>query len=94
VTALRAEAELSAREAQEDGPAALEGRPTADSVAAAHLPVAGEHALPATESDAAVMRITGPDEPPPAPSQRALSEEAAHSECSCSQTPGLCDKLR
>lgn len=64
-----------------DGAAALEGRATADSVAAAHLPVAGDSVLPATESDAAeaVMRVTVPDEPPPASSQRALSEEAAHS---------------
>ncbi len=75
---------MPAEKAQEDGVVAPEARlSTADSVAPAHLPVAADHALPATESDAAeaFMRITAPDEPPPAPSQRALSEEAAHSEC-------------
>lgn len=79
-----AAAEVTAEKPQEDGVAAPDARmSTADSVAPAHLPVAADHALPATESDAAeaFMRITAPDEPPPAPSQRALSEEAAHSEC-------------
>lgn len=54
-------------------------------MAAAHLPVAGEHALPATESDAAeaVMRVTLQDEAPPIVSPRALSVEAAQSESTC-----------
>lgn len=63
---------------------AAEGRSTLDSVAsvaAAHLPVAGAAALPATGSDAAeVMRVTLQDEAPPIVSPRALSEEAAQSE--------------
>lgn len=89
-TLLSCDADADAGEAdvaQENGAAALESRATADSVAPAHLPIAGENALPATESDAAeaVMRVTVPDEPPPAPSQRALSEEAAHSEL-CSRS--------
>ena len=59
-----------------------DGRCTTDSVSPAHLPVAGEHALPATESDAAeaVMRVTIPDDTPHIHNPRELSEEAAHSE--------------
>jgi hypothetical protein len=85
LTSRTAAAEVPAEKPQEDGVAAAPDArmSTADSVAPAHLPVAADHALPATESDAAeaFMRITAPDEPPPAPSQRALSEEAAHSTC-------------